>query len=193
MVTAAVALDHEPPADAPSDAALVVAAQAGAIWAMEALFKRHTQRVNSLALALMGRDSEVDDLVQDSFTRALQSLSQLQVPAAFASWLSSIVIGTAHKTFRRRQLLVRLGLSRREPVDMERLIARTAAPDVAAELRAVYSVIGELPPEARLALILRRVEGMKFEEIADAMQVSLSTVKRRLSEAERVLDFKRGS
>src|SRR5580693_1223889 len=94
----------------PSDAALVVAARAGERWATEALFHRYVRTMNRLAFRLMGRDVDVDDLVQESFAQALTGLARLEEPGAFGSWLSAIVARTAYKTIRHRQILRRVGL-----------------------------------------------------------------------------------
>ena len=172
----------------PSDAALVVAARAGEAWAREALFRRYAPLVNGLALRLLGRDADVDDLVQDSFVQALRSLASLDAPAAFASWISSIVVRTCSKLLRRRQLLRRLGLYRGEgPVDLDAIVSRAAPPDVAAELSAIYAVLEDLPSDVRVALVLRRVEGQSLEEIAAATGASFATIKRRVAAGERRL------
>src|SRR5258708_19406828 len=71
----------------PTDAALVIQAQRGAVEALEMLFRRHAPRVRALALALMGKDSDLDDLVQDSFTQPLQSLNNLKLPPPSPSCL----------------------------------------------------------------------------------------------------------
>lgn len=173
------------------DAALVLAAQCGVDGALQELFRRHRPRVTALARNLMGRDSDVDDLVQDTFAQALQSLDKLREPAAFAGWLSAIVVGTANKNFRRRHLLTRLGLWGQRPNDVERLVATTASPELSAELRSVSAVVNSLQSESRVALLLRRVEGMRMEDIASFMNLSLSTVKRRLGAAEQALDASR--
>jgi RNA polymerase sigma-70 factor (ECF subfamily) len=176
----------------PSDAALVVAARAGERWAREALFRRHAHMVNGLALRLLGRDTDVDDLVQDSFMHANASLDRLEEPQAFASWLCSIVVRTAHKLLRRRRLMWRLGLRRADSIDVEALVSSNAPPDVAAELRELYRVVARLPAHVRIPLVLRRVEGYGLEEIAALVGASLTTVKRRIVEGERALG-ERGS
>jgi RNA polymerase sigma-70 factor (ECF subfamily) len=182
--------EPQPPrSTGPSDAALVVAARAGESWAREALFRRYARMVFGLAYRLMGRDQDIDDLVQECFAQALAHLWRLAEPQAFGAWLTSIVVRTAHKTLRRRALATRLGLRvRGEPVDIDSLVAENAPPDVVAELRAVYSVIDKLPVRARTALILRRVEGMSQEEVAAAMEISVSTAKRAIIEAEVFLE-----
>src|SRR6266404_5186804 len=103
----------------PSDAALVIEAQRGSTWAMGTLLRRHVPRVHAIALALIGRDADIDDLVQESFAQAVQSIGKLKAPSAFGSWLSAIVVSTAGKTFRRRRLLTRVGLTSRDPLEIE--------------------------------------------------------------------------
>lgn len=173
----------------PSDAALVLAARAGEAWAQEALFRRYARMVNALAHRLLANPAEADDLVQDAFIQALSSLDRLQNPEVLASWLGSIVVRTAHKRLRRQRLMTRLGLRRNEPVDLDAVVASQAPPDVVAEARAAYAVIDQLPPEERIAFVLRRVEGMTIAEAAERMGKSVATVKRRLASAEQKLEW----
>jgi RNA polymerase sigma-70 factor (ECF subfamily) len=171
----------------PTDGALVVAARAGEAWAKEALFRRHAGLVNGLAYRLMGRDADVDDLVQETFAQALASLRGLRETETFSSWLAAIVVRTAHKVLRRRRLLERLGLRSRDEPDLDRLVARSAPPDVSAELLRLYRVVEAMPIKVRIPLLLRRVDGARLEEIAQMTGCSLATVKRRLAEGERRL------
>jgi RNA polymerase sigma-70 factor, ECF subfamily len=168
----------------PTDAALVVAARAGETWAQEALFVRHAGRAIGLAQRMLGSSDDADDVVQDAFIRALSHLQKLDNPQAFAAWLTSLVIHTAQKRLRRQRLLERLGLRAVEPIEPDSLIAHNAPPEVTSELRAVYTAVTRLPAEERIALILRRVEGMDLAEIAQHMHLSLATVKRRLKSGE---------
>ena len=181
--------DAQPRPTGPSDAALVVAARAGEDWAREALFRRYSRMVFGLAYRLLGRDEEIDDLVQDCFVQALAHLGSLSEPQAFGAWLTAVVVRTTHKALRRRALARRIGLrSPVTPVDVDSLVARGAPADVVAELRAVYGLIEKLPTRARVALVLRRVEGMSQDEVAAAMGVSVSTAKRLIIEAELYLE-----
>ena len=175
----------------PTDAALVVAARAGEAWAQEALFRRHARMALGLAHRLLPQDNEVDDLVQDCFVSALRRLSSLDNPQAFAAWLGSIVVRAVSKRLRRRRLLSRLGLRVPEELDPEAIAAPAVPGDVAVELRRVYAVVASLPAQARVALVLRRVDGLEVPEIARRMGVGLSTVKRRLKLAEEILERSR--
>jgi RNA polymerase sigma-70 factor (ECF subfamily) len=172
------------PRQLPTDAALVLAARAGEAWAREALFRRHARLALGLAYRLVPYDGDIDDLVQDSFLYAFERLDGLSNPQAFQAWLSSIVVRTASKRLRRRKLQIRLGLRSHHPVDVDEVVSRTAPPDVAAELRAVYTLLEALPIEERIALVLRRVDRLEIPEIAEQMGLSVSTVKRRLNAAE---------
>lgn len=177
--------EPQPRAAGPSDAALVVAARAGEDWAREALFRRYARMVFALAYRLLGRDHELDDLVQDCFAQALASLHRLAEPQAFAGWLTAIVVRTTRKMLRRRAVAARLGLGRRqEPIDVDSLVSRAAPADVQMELRAVYSIVDALPSRQRIALVLRRVEGASQDEVAAHLGVSISTAKRLIIDAE---------
>lgn len=168
-----------------------MAARAGEAWAQEALFKRHARMALGLAHRLLPRDEDVDDVVQDCFVSALKRLGSLDNPQAFAAWLGSIVVRAVGKRLRRRRLLTRLGLRAPEELDPDAIAAPSAPGEIAVELRRVYAVIGSLPAEARIALVLRRVDGLEVPDIARRMGLSLSTVKRRLKTAEEFLERSR--
>lgn len=171
----------------PSDAALVVAARAGEGWAQQALFARYGRMVLGLSQRILAGREEADDLAQDAFLYALTHLGDLQNPQAFASWMATIVVRTASKRLRSRRLLVRLGLRRSEPIDLEALVSPGAPADVATELRSLYGRLGDFPAEERVAIVLRKIEGFELTEIAEQMGLSLATVKRRIAAAERRL------
>ncbi len=174
-------------ADRPTDADLVQAALAGDRPAKSALYRRYVDMVAATAYRLLGRDTELEDIVQETFITAFASLARLERPQAFSAWLARIAVGTAVATLRRRRLLTRLGLLRSEPLQLETLIASNAPPDVAAELRAVYRVLESLPVAERVVLVLRRVEELSLQQVADRTTWSLAKVKRKLVLAERHL------
>ena len=175
-----------PPDDAtpPTDAVLVARARANDRRAHEALFHRHVRLVSGLVFRLRPVSADLDDIVQDTFIAAFESLGRLENPQAFASWIASIAVRTTHKRLRRHRLAVRLGIAPREALDWDHVASRDCPPDVAIELRQLYGSVLELPPKERIALLLRRVEGMSLDEIATATGESLATVKRRIAKAE---------
>ena len=147
-------------------------------------WRSYSAMVNRLARRLLGPGVDANDLVQDAFVEALLSIHRLKNGQAFQSWLCSIVVRTAHKRQRRRRLLERFGLLRQQPLDLDGFCSPTAPPDVAAELRGIYVLLHTLPVEVHIALVLRRIEGLSVEAIAEQMRLSVSTVKRRLTAAE---------
>ena len=174
--------------DRPADGLLVERARSGDADAKKALFQRYVSVAGALTFRLTGSQTDLEDIVQDSFIYAFEHLHKLDRPQAFRAWLASIVTGTAIAVLRRRRMLYRFGLLRREPFRFESVVASNAPPDVLAELRAVYAVIDRFPPAERVTLILRRFEQLSLEQIAAQMQTSLATVKRRLARAERLLN-----
>lgn len=169
----------------PSTATLVLSALSGNAWAHEALFRRHVRMARGLAYRLLvGSGVDVDDLVQDAFVTAYCRLDSLREPEAFSSWLGSIVVRTASKRLRRQRLRLRFGLVRTESVDLDLCVASSAPPDAALLLREIYGILDQLRPDERIAFLLRRVEGLTVSEVAERMNTSLSTAKRRLLAAE---------
>ena len=119
--------------------------------------------------------------MQDALVEAFSRLDRLSNPQAFASWVSTIVVRQCIRHLRRRKLLCRLGLRSSAPVDPDALISPEAPADVVAELHAVYAGLASLPTEERVALVLRRVEGMELSQVAVCLGVSLATLKRRIA------------
>ncbi|MFZ5443556.1 MAG: RNA polymerase sigma factor [Myxococcota bacterium] len=132
---------------------------------------------------VLGSD-DAQDIVQDTFVAAFLQLRALKQPESFRGWLRTIALTQVRRRFRKQRLLRRLGLSPVEPVELEQLISPHAPPEAALELRQVASLLRTLPTDEALALVLRRVEGYRLEEIAEQLGLSLATVKRRLTSAE---------
>jgi RNA polymerase sigma-70 factor, ECF subfamily len=164
------------------DGALVSAAREGHTWAQEALYKRYVRSAVGQAWRLIPNDDS-EDLAQNALVHALTNLHKLEQPQAFASWLSSIVVRLALTHLRRKHLFARLGLRHAAPPNVDSMLS-VASLEARVQLREIYSVLETLAPEERTALVLRRIEGLELKQVAEAMKLSLATVKRRLSTAE---------
>lgn len=180
------------PKAGPSDAELVLAAREGERWAQEALFLRHVPYVSGILWRLIPNRADLDDVVQDVFFTAFVSLHKLENPQAFASWIASMAVRLTHKQLRRQRIAERLGLSRRGEVSFDEVVGADCPQDVAVEVRQLYVQVEALPVAERVALLLRRVEGMSLEEVAEATGASLATVKRRIAAAEERLSAQAG-
>ena len=171
-------------AKAPGDEELVERALSGDRWAEEALYRRHVRRVSDAAMRVLGRAHEAEDVVQESFFKALTHLDRLRDPALFERWLMRIVMNRVRSRLRKRKLLRSLGLDRSvDDATFERMAARATPPDVRADLASIDRALGQLSAERRMAWTLNVVEGLTLPETADACDCSLATVKRRIKAA----------
>lgn len=169
----------------PTDVELVERAQRGDSWAEEALFRRHVGRVAQVAQRLLGRTAEADDVIQDSFVIALEQLPKLREGSAFRAWLLRIVVHQAHRRYRKRRMLMRLGfVSSEESETLASQAREETTPELKAELRKLDAILAELPTRERFAWMLRYVEGYQLDEVADACECSLATVKRWIARAD---------
>jgi RNA polymerase sigma-70 factor (ECF subfamily) len=184
LASVAVARPPELRVDA-TDAELVTAVRRGERIAEERLYRRHVQAVAGVAVRLLGRSAEAEDVVQDSFVSAFERLSQLRDADAFRPWLLRIAVHHVHRRFRRRKLLALLGLDRGQD---DAGLAQLAAPGMdhegRVELGRIDAALRTLGAAERVAWMLRHVEGYGLGQIAIASGVSLATVKRRLQRAE---------
>lgn len=171
--------------DLPPDRELVARALSGERWAMSLLYRRHVRAVTERVTRLLSRSAEAEDVVQDAFVSAFRDLPRLADPARFGSWLMRIAVHQAHRRFRRRRLLAKLGLDRGDDdARLEQIADPALGPHQRLELARLDQALATLPVDERLAWMLRHVEGCELSEVAEQCDCSLATVKRRLQRAE---------
>ena len=181
----------DPHQSGPSDEVLVLRARgkdAAATHAFELIYRRHAATALNLAVRIQGSTGDVEDIVHDAFVRAHQRLAELREPAAFRSWLGSIVVRLVRTRLRRRRLVALLGLATPEPVDLDAVAAPDADPEVRALLAQVYALLQTLPADERIAWTLRHVERHRLESVAMHAGCSLATAKRRIARAQAFLE-----
>ncbi|HEY0480004.1 MAG TPA: sigma-70 family RNA polymerase sigma factor [Kofleriaceae bacterium] len=149
---------------------------------LDAAFRAHAGFVAGVALRVLGRPSEVDDLVQDVFLRVLRRLGDLRDPAALRGWLAVITARLARRRLRTRQWKLWLGVGSEH--DYTQLADGAASPDDRALVGELYRALDRLPVRQRLAWTLRRVEGLELVAVAHACDCSLATVKRWIAAAD---------
>lgn len=164
-------------------AALLAGLRAGDRGAQAAFFERYVVDVERILFRLLGPDTELQDLVQESFLQALSSIGSFRGDeGALGPWLRSVAIRTALKRVRWRKARWWLGF---HPPEDFLDIPASVDPSVQAALKRAHGVLDRLPPRERVAFVLRFVEGMQLREVASSCGVSLATVKRRLTSARR--------
>lgn len=149
------------------------------------MFNRYGSYVERLVVRVIGLDSEVPDLINEVFARALEGIDGLKEPSAMKGWIGSIAIFTS-RVFLRKRRTRRRWLNFVSPDDLPEQAAVIAPPQVSQVLRRTYAVLDTLPADERIAFALRLVEGMELAAIAEIAHVSLATIKRRLGRAQQL-------
>jgi len=169
----------------PSDAELASRIRRGDRWAEEAFYRRHVQDVVGLAQRLLGNSADAEDTAQEAFVTAFQIWHQLRDVERVRAWLMQITVRNVQRKFRRRRLLRLLGLDRSfDDLPLDALAREDSSAETRSELAALDSALKRVLPEARLAWMLRYVEGLPLNEVAAQCDCSLATVKRRIQAAQ---------
>lgn len=166
-----------------NDADLVQAIRAGHTGAAACLYDRYARQVRSMLLTTLGPDDEIQDLLQEVFIVALDSLGSLREVDKLGSWLAAIAVFVARahiRTRTRRRWLRFFSPEQTRTWDVEQ-----PSTDARRALREAYAILDGMPVEPRMAFLLRYVHGMTLPEAAEACGTSLSTFKRRLTRATR--------
>lgn len=161
----------------PGDAALLRAMAAGDERAFTAFYLRHAAAVARVVHRLVG-DQHLDDIVQETFLHAASRLGGLREAESARGWLTTIAVRRAHRLLRRQAW-------RRGALRMWRWFAPGAGdPRATAPIDDVREVLQGLDPVDRTAWTLHRAHGLSLVETAEACEVSVATVKRRIARAE---------
>jgi RNA polymerase sigma-70 factor (ECF subfamily) len=166
-----------------SDEELVEACQAGEASAFDVLVARWEDRIRGAAYRFLGSEEEAKDVAQEAFLKAYRAMDGFKREARFSSWLYQIATNLCRDRLRRRRTRGTVSLEEMEetggaivekgPGAHERLLQEDLA-------RAVRRAIHALAEEQREVVILKEYEGLTFLEIAQALDVPVSTVKTRL-------------
>jgi RNA polymerase sigma-70 factor (ECF subfamily) len=184
-----------------SDWLLVQRTVAGDQKAFELLVLKYQRRIGRL-VSRMVRDSDiVDDIVQETFIRAYRALPQFRGEAQFYTWLYRIAINTAKKTLldmKRNPVISENALRSRDEDDetsnigMELTSEETPETTLAAKEigAAVNAAMDALPEDLRQAVSLREIDGLTYDEIAEAMNCPIGTVRSRIFRAREAISAK---
>jgi RNA polymerase sigma-70 factor, ECF subfamily len=164
-----------------SEVALLQGLQNHEPGAQAAFFDTYERDVRKVLVRILGTTPDVADALQDTFLRAFKSAMQIKDALALRGWLLRVAVSVAIDHLRRRQRSRWLVFSTEACVDVP---VEGVTAELRAALRDTYRVLDKLPNEERIAFALRHIDEMELAEVADACNVSLATIKRRLSRAE---------
>jgi RNA polymerase sigma-70 factor, ECF subfamily len=190
LTQAAEALDYEITGE---DELLVARICAGERALFAQLYRRYYSRAFALAFGMTARREEADDVTQEVFMRAYERLNSYQGDSSFATWFYRLAINHCLNYCRRERRhhkpLVKLDDAESPPF--------TATPGAEAHMAAhllqhqvqvqVRQALLTLKPEMRLLVVMKEIEGLSYEEIAERLNCSIGTVASRLSRARKLL------
>jgi RNA polymerase sigma-70 factor (ECF subfamily) len=162
---------------------LIDALRAGHPGAAAVFYDRYAASVQRGLQSVLGRDAEIPDLLQEVFIRAIDRIGELQDLNQVRGWLTTIAVFAARAHIRRQAR--RKWLSLFSPDQTRQRHLEPPSSDARRALRDTYRTLDTLPANERIAFVLRFIEGMTLPEAAAAAGVSLATLKRRLSRAEK--------
>ena len=154
-------------------------------FSFDDMFRQYAPYVAAIALRLLGRVDEVEDVVQDVFLQAHRGLRGLREPAALKGWLATVTVRTAHRRLRSRRL--RLLLRMVPAYDYEILAQPDLSAEESARVAEIYALLDKLPARERLAWSLRYIEGEQLTRVAELCGASLAAVKRHIAAANKRL------
>lgn len=160
----------------------------------EQLFRLYGPYVAQVALRVLGRDDEVDDVVQEVFLAVMSDIEKLRNPLSVRGWLKTVTVRKAYRVLKqrgRRKLWAFFGLADSADCALASgsypLTAPGCSPEERVLLLRIYRLLDELPAQERLAWTLRYIEGEQVESVATLCGCSLATAKRRIAAAQTFL------
>jgi RNA polymerase sigma-70 factor (ECF subfamily) len=166
-----------------SDEELVEACRAGETSAFDVLVGRWEDKIRGAAWRVLGSEEEARDVAQEAFLKAYRGLGAFKREARFSSWLYQIALNLCRDRLRRRRTRASVSLEELEEAGPVLVEPRPGAHELAIQsdlATIVRRAVEALAEEQREVVILKEYEGLTFLEIAQALDVPVSTVKTRL-------------
>jgi RNA polymerase sigma-70 factor (ECF subfamily) len=180
-----------------TDQRLVERVQAGDQSAFNLLVLKYQHRVLKLIARFVSDPTEAEDVAQEAFLKAYRALPSFRGDSAFYTWLYRIAINTAKNALvanKRRPVDFDLDLQDPEQFERQAKLKEADTPEgvlLTEEIRTVVEkAMEQLPDDLRTAIVLRELEGLSYEEIAEAMDCPVGTVRSRIFRAREAIDKK---
>jgi RNA polymerase sigma-70 factor, ECF subfamily len=180
-----------------NDQQLVRRVQAGDQSAFNLLVLKYQHRVLKLVGRFVSDPTEAQDVAQEAFLKAYRALGSFRGESAFYTWLYRIAINTAKNALvaqKRRPVDFDLDMQDPEQFERQAKLKEADTPEgvlLTEEIRQVVErAMEQLPEDLRTAIVLRELEGLSYEEIAEAMDCPVGTVRSRIFRAREAIDKK---
>ncbi len=183
--------------DSYTDKELVKRVQQGDKKSFDLLVLKYQNRIIKLVSRYVREQSDAMDIAQEAFLKAYRALPNFRGDSAFYTWLYRIAINTAKNhivSMSRRPLEAHLENADGDAIALEELQRDIDNPEhllLADEIKeTILTAMNKLPEDLRVAITLREVEGLTYEEIAEAMDCPIGTVRSRIFRAREAVDMK---
>lgn len=170
------------PDAADPDAELLAAARSGDRRAVEALLRRHQDRLHAVCRRLTGSEADAADALQDAMIAVVRGLPRFDGRSRFSTWAYRIALNASYDQLRRRRRR-----ADREEAGALHLVAAPDAADAATARADLDAALGRLLPEYRAAVVLRDACGLDYAEIAEVLGVPAGTVRSRIARGRAAL------
>ena len=188
MVNQALVRDTDIPLEQKSDEILITLFQSGEEGVFRFLVERHKERVRNLVFSIFNDASVVDDIAQEAFIRAYEALPKFRFESSFYTWIYRITVNKCRDEMRKtrtRKFFSLHAMLDTPNAELQSKIRVLPEDNSAQEL--VAKGLQQLPEKFRVPIILKDINGMTYEEMAEIMQCEIGTVKSRLSRARTML------
>ena len=170
------------------DSRLIADCLRGNTSAFGLLVRRYQDRLFNTVYRLVGNAEDAQDVVQEAFLSAYQSLESFKGDALFFTWLYRIAVNTAISLKRKQRVVLRLDGGRNgdagfEPLDPSDQSQPGHALEQAEQGSRVQRALGRLSSEHRAVLVMKDMEGQKYEAMAEVLAVPIGTIRSRLHRA----------
>ncbi len=170
------------------DQCLIAECLQGDTAAFGMLVRRYQDRLYNSVYRLVDNAEDAQDVVQEAFLNAYQSLDGFKGDSLFFTWLYRIAVNTAISLKRKQRVMVRMAMGRNgehtiEPLDPSEESRPGHALERAEMGRRVHEALNRLSPEHRAVLVMKDMEGQKYETMAEILQVPIGTIRSRLHRA----------
>jgi RNA polymerase sigma-70 factor (ECF subfamily) len=172
--------------DPQSEAEIISACKKGDRDAFHDLFETHKDRVYTIAFHYSGNESMARDVTQQVFLKLFTSIGQFNEDSQFTTWLYRIVANACTDEHRKRRRFVPFS----PEIEVKTMVEKGSQESAYHRREVADSVrgaIAELTPKLRLPILLKYVEGLSYDEIAESLGLSIGTVSSRLNRGHKML------
>ena len=171
-----------------SDEVLITLFQQGERDAFRVLVDRYHGRIKNLIFSIFHESGVIDDLAQEVFIKAYEALPRFRFQSSFYTWLYRIAVNRSRDELRKRKVRRFFSLqSMMESREVEESPTFAVEPGDNEMQEIIAKGLQSLPEKFRVAIILKDIDGLSYEEMAEVMECEIGTVKSRLSRARAML------